>query len=54
LTLKTIPGFQPSAPIDPTSLLDHAPPASSETKFENTGRISLFDHETVLQEIKEH
>jgi hypothetical protein len=47
-----MPGYEAIAPIDPTFVVANVPAAAFETKFENDGRKPQFDHETVLQEIK--
>ena len=51
-TMKMVPGYQYNAPIDPSFVVANVPAAAFETKFKNAGRKPQFDHETVLQEIK--
>jgi hypothetical protein len=51
-TMKMVPGHEAKAPINTKFVVDNVPPEAFETKFKNAGRKPQFDHETVLQEIK--
>jgi hypothetical protein len=45
-------GYQHNAPIDPSFIVANVHAAALEMKFKNAGRKQQFDHDTVLQEIK--
>jgi hypothetical protein len=51
-TMEMVPGYEAKAPIDPSFVVANVPPEAFETKFKNAGQKPQFDHETVLQEIK--
>jgi hypothetical protein len=51
-TWKMVPGHESKAHINTKFIFDNVPPEAFETNFNNAGRKPQFDHDTVLQEIK--
>jgi len=51
-TMAQIPGYQPNTPIDPPFIVANLPSNVFDTNFHNAGRTPLFDHDDVMQEIK--
>jgi hypothetical protein len=51
-TLKMVHGYLSNSPMNTEYIIDNVPPQAFETKFANAGQKPVFEHETVLQEIK--